>query len=148
MSSVRFVTVLCWCLSSCLRGRCLPYRYELGAFRPVLVWRPFLSVCFGIRSVPFELAMSMYPAYRIRHYNPTLLVSSTSCLSPYLPVLASGGLSHHSVLSLPNQNPRLGSICGETAELEGRELIINTPPHISRHSKRYSLERAVLPRGA
>jgi hypothetical protein len=28
--------------------------------------------------------------------------------------------------------------CGETAELEGRELVINTPPHLSRHSKRNS----------
>jgi len=35
------------------------------------------------------------------------------------------------VLQLPNR-------CGETAELESRELIINTPPHLSRHSKRNS----------
>jgi len=27
------------------------------------------------------------------------------------------------------------SRCGETAELEGREPIVNTPPHLSRHPK-------------
>jgi len=92
--------------------------------------------------------MSIYPAYHIRHSNPTMLVSSTSCFFPYLPVLTSRGLSQHSVLSCPNQNLHFGFICGETAELEGREYIINTLPHLSRHSKRNSWETVVLGRGA
>jgi hypothetical protein len=29
----------------------------------------------------------------------------------------------------------LGSICGEIAELEGGERIVNTAPHLSRHPK-------------
>jgi hypothetical protein len=37
---------------------------------------------------------------------------------------------------------------GETVELEGREPIINTPPHLSWRSKRNSWHRAVLARGA
>jgi len=86
-----------------------------------------------IRSVPFSFVTSNRQAYRVQHFNPTLLAPSISCFSPYLPVLASGGLSHQSVLGFPNQNPRLGSICGETTELEGREPILNAPPHLSRH---------------
>jgi len=110
-------------------------RYKVGAFPPMLGRRLFLGVRSGIRSVPFSLVTSMYQAYRIRYSNPTLLAPSISCFTPYLPVLACGGLSHHSVLSFPNQNPRLGSICGETTELDGREPFINTPPHLSRHPK-------------
>jgi len=66
----------------------------------------------------------MYPAYHLQHSNPTLLVSSTSCFSPYLPLLACRGLSQHFVLSIPKQNPHLRSICGETTQLEGRVPII------------------------
>jgi hypothetical protein len=55
--------------------------------------------------------------------------------SSYLPILACGGLFHHFICSFPNQNSSLGSICGEMAELEGREPIINTPPHLLRHPK-------------
>jgi len=43
--------------------------------------------------------------------------------------------------------------CGETAELEGREPIVNTPPYLSRHPmgirpKGICEKRAVLARGA
>ena len=37
--------------------------------------------------------------------------------------------------------------CGESVELEGRELSINTLPHFSWHSKRKSWGTAVLDRG-
>jgi len=85
----------------------------------------------------------MYSAYSILHSNLTLLAPSLwmsllpsafvplagwvffiTFFSPYFPVLACGYLSHHSVLSFPKQNSRLGSICGETTQLEGREPII------------------------
>jgi hypothetical protein len=144
MRSVSFVLVLgMWlssrlrarCLSSHLRGRCLSSRHEVGAFRPVFVQRHFLIVRPGIRSVFCLLATSMNPAYRIRHFNPTLLVSSSGCFSPYFPVLASRGLSNHSVLSFRNQDPRLGSICGETEKVEDREPIVHTPPHLLQHPK-------------
>jgi len=116
-------------------------RYNQG-FRP------------SIRSVPFLLVQSMYLAFCFRHSNPTLLATLLGMLllpmavvplagydcfisfsSPYLPISACGCRSHQPVLSIPNQNPLLGSICGETTELEGREPIVNTPPHLSRHSK-------------
>jgi len=66
----------------------------------------------------------MYAPCRIRHSDPILLVLSTSLLSAYLPITASTGLSHHSVLSIPNQNLRLDSICGETTDQESGEPII------------------------
>jgi len=75
----------------------------------------------------------MYPAYCIWHCNPTLSVLSTSCFFPYLPILANRGLSYNSVLSFLNQNPPLGSISGETVELEDKEPIVNIMPHLSRH---------------
>ena len=37
--------------------------------------------------------------------------------------------------------------CSETDELEGREPIINAPPHLSPHSKENSWERVVLAQG-
>jgi hypothetical protein len=77
----------------------------------------------------------MYPAYRIQHSNLTFLVLSTSCFSPYLPVLRSRGLSHHFVLSFPKQKPGVGSSCVETEELECTEPIVYTPPDLSRHPK-------------
>jgi len=47
----------------------------------------------------------------------------------------SGHFDRYCCSGLENQNPRSGSICGETAELEGSEPIINTPPHLPRHPK-------------
>jgi len=38
--------------------------------------------------------------------------------------------------------------CGETTELEGREPIINTLPHLSLHPKGICAKKAVLARGA
>jgi len=38
--------------------------------------------------------------------------------------------------------------CGGMAELDGREPIVNTPPHLSRHPKGIREKRAVLARGA
>jgi len=102
----------------------------------------------------FLLVLSMYPAFFIGHSNLTLyalfleisLLPSQftplagyefviSFFSPYLPILACGYLSHHFILSFLNQHPCLGSICCETAELEGGEHIVNTAPHLSRHQK-------------
>jgi len=57
----------------------------------MIAWCHLLGVCPGIRSAPFQLATSMYPAYDIPHSNPTLLVSSTSCFFLYLPVFARMG---------------------------------------------------------
>jgi hypothetical protein len=37
-----------------------------------------------------------------------------------------GLLSYHSVLSFPNQDPRMGSICSEMVGLEGKMAIVNT----------------------
>jgi len=132
------VGIISWCSS----------QYEVGALCPVLGWRHCPSDHPRIRLVPSSLVTLMYQAYCTRHLNPTLLTVSSSCFSAYLPVLASGGLSHHSVLSILNHNPRLGSICGEAAELEGREPIINTTPHLSWHSKRNVWDRLVLAWGA
>jgi len=42
-------------------------------------------------------------------------------------------LSHHSVLSNLNQNPHLRCMCGKTVDQDGRDLIINTMPHLSQH---------------
>ena len=80
-----------------------------------------------------QLAVSIYPANRIRHSNQTLSGWPSGCLAAYLPVLSSRGLSHHSVLNFWKQNPSLSSICGYSAKLDGRELIINTQPHLSWH---------------
>jgi hypothetical protein len=98
--------------------------YEVSALPPVLVWCQFLGVRPTNWLVPFSLATAIYPAYRMQHSNLTLLISSTSCFSPYLSILASRGLSQHSVLSFPNQNMHLGSVCGETTKLKERVPII------------------------
>ena len=127
-----------WCSS--------PYR--IGSCHPVLGRHHVLGVCPGIWWVPCPLVMSMYQAYRIQYFNPTLFALSISCCSPNLPILACGRLSHCSVLSFLNQNPHLGSICGETAALEGREHIINTLPCLTWHSIPSVWERAVPARGA
>ena len=64
-------------------------------------------------------------------------VCPNSCFSPHLPVLAYRGLlSHHSVRSFPNQDPRVGSICSETLGLEGRKAIVNTLRCTSRDIQR------------
>jgi len=47
-----------------------------------------------------------------------------SLFSPYLPLLDCGCLSHDSILSFLNQDPHVCSVCGETAEQQGREPII------------------------
>ena len=120
----------------------------VGAFRPVICRHYCLGVRPGIRSVVVSLVMSMYLAYRIQYSNPTLLALSISCFCPYLPVSASEGPSHHCVLSFPNQNPHLSSICGETVEVEGNESTMNTLPHLSWHSRRNSGETAGLARAA
>jgi hypothetical protein len=99
----------------------------------MLAWRHCLTVCPGIRSVSVHLAMLMYPGYCIRHSNPILLVSFTSCFFPLLPVLSSSGLSHISVLSFLNRNPHLGFISGETVELDDLGTIISFMPHLARH---------------
>jgi len=85
-------------------------RYKVGAF--------------------FLLVTSMFLAYRIQHSNLTWLELSISSVSLFLPILASGGVSHHSILSFPNHNPHLDSIGGETPELETEEPIINALPHL------------------
>jgi len=74
--------------------------------------------------MPFRLATLIYPAYRIWHSNRTLLVSSTSYLIPYLPVIANTSLSCRSRLSFPNHISREESICGKMTELQGTEPII------------------------
>jgi len=175
-----------WLSSSSLCGSCLPIpqvgasspavqsvwvswncsRYKVGALCMVIGWCYFLGVCPDVWLVPSSLVPSMYQAYCIWHFYPTLLGASLRMLlllsaftllaglvlliqffSPYLAVLACGSLSHHSILSFPNQNPSLGSICGEAAELEGKEPIVNTLPHLSWHSKRNRWKWVVLPRG-
>jgi len=86
MRLMPFVPLSGWYLSLRMQGRCISSQYEVGVFRPVLVRRHLLSVRPSIRSVPFYLATSMYPAYRIQHSNLLLLVLSTSCFSPHVPV--------------------------------------------------------------
>jgi len=105
----------------------------VGAVRPVLGQRHFLGVLSSIRSVPCSLVTSIFQEYYIQYSNLTLLALSVCCFSPYLPVLACGGHSHHCVLSCLNQNLHFGSICGVMTELDGRELLINTPQHFTWH---------------
>jgi len=53
--------------------------------------------------------------------------------------------SHQTLLATRHQ-PHT-SRCGATAEVDGREPIVTTLPHLSWHSKGNSWESAVLPRG-
>lgn len=55
--------------------------------------------------------------------------------SQYLPVFACGGLSHHYLLSFLNQNPCLGTIFGDTAEMECIAHVVITLPHCLQHWK-------------
>jgi hypothetical protein len=128
------VVVLVRCLRSRLRGQCLSSRYEARSFHPGLIQHHILSIHPGVRSVPCLLVMSMYPAYHIRHSNLILLVSSTRCFYPYMPVVGRKGVVHQSVHSFPNKIPHLSSICGVTAELEDTGPIVNTPTPYSWHA--------------
>lgn len=119
-------------------------RYMSSSFGRVLGHCHFVVLRHCISLLPVLLVMSMYHAYCIQYLNPTLLVLIISCFSPDLPLLARRGLSHHSILSIPNKNPRFGTICGETALLEGWEPIINTPAHHSQHFKWTAWESAVI----
>jgi len=110
-------------------------RYMVGARHPVLVQRHLLSGRPGIKSAPISLFTLMYHAYHIRYSDLILLALSICWFSPYILVLVCWGLSDYSMLSRANQNPFLGSICGETKALGGGEPSINTPLHLSWHRK-------------
>ena len=137
--SLGFLSVLGWCLSpgviSALFSR-YSSRYQDSAL---------LVSDVDVPSLPHPTfqsdIVSIVPWNVVTSFGIALLSQGrylSSCFSSYLLMFASRGLSHHSVLSFPNQSPRLGTICGETAELEDRKHSGNTPPHLSRHSKKNS----------
>jgi len=114
------------------------------------LWRSLVSASFSVFVLgPYSFLKLTYLAYHIRHSYPTMVapspvlrlgfdpltvyVSFISWFSRYLPGLVCQCLSLDSVHSIPNPNPCLGSICCETAELDGSEPIINTPPHLLQH---------------
>ena len=108
-------------------------RYNISVFFLVLGGHNVLLGLPSIRSLPIWFIILLCLADYIWYSIPTLSTPFISWFSPYFPVLAFGGLSHYSLLCFPNQNPRLGSICGETADLEGRVPYINTQPYIFQH---------------
>jgi len=84
----------------------------------------------GIPMIAPSLAMSLLPwAFAPLTGYVLFLCFCSACL----PILACGRRTRHFVLSVHNQNPRLDSICGDTAELEVREPLMITPPDISKH---------------
>lgn len=68
------------------------------------------------------ISFSVWSAHRVGIF-PSLLCPIFTCITAV-------GLSHLPVLSFPNQNLCLGSICSAMAGLESRASIINTPQHL------------------
>jgi len=133
---------------------------------PVWDWGHFVSGFSGIRLVPFWIVKLMYTSSHAWRSNLTLSASPlqltllalvftplewnvvlSSCVLPYMLILACGGLSDKRVVSFGNKNPDWGSICHKTAEPKCREPSVNTLLHLSQHLKEIHMEHHFLLQG-
>jgi len=147
MRSVTSILVLCWCRLLCdCRGIWLvPFVMVLGRcyfldgcprnWSVSVAWVPSMFTAFHtwsctLRMLAPHLGRSLFPST----FDPlTGFVCFISCFFSYLPLFSCGTVPHHCVLSLPDENPVLGCISGQTAELEGAEPYTNSPVHLSQH---------------